>query len=444
MAVKKTPVPSKTVTKEQITELQRLNARQAQTDAAQLPAYEPYTSPTVPEGSDAAVAAAEVAAAEAEKIQADIASAGGEKAYVLKNAPSTMTTAQMNAILPEGQKISTSQGGQQFKATDGSMFNNYQDYLAYQEALSGKYQERKSAFDDLYTQFAAYGLGSLVEPLRALVEDATVSPSDFSFKLMYDPKYNTAYKQRFSANEQRIKKGLTALTPAAYLAKEDKYQEIMRNYGLPESYWTVGPLGKQEGFDKLIENDVSSAELEDRILNAQNRVLNANPEVLQALKNFYPDIKNGDILAYVLDPQNALSNIKKKVSAAEIGGAALAAGLLGSKPEDIAAYANRAQELGAAGVTGEAYQKASPFLTTATERGSQLADIYKQEPYGRTQAEAEAFNITGATEAARKRRKLTELEKAAFGGSSGTSGGALSRDRAISPYMMGTPGAGAF
>ena len=124
MATKKTPAPSKTVTKEQITELQRLNTRQAQADAAQIPAYDPYTSPVVSEGSDAAVAAAEAAATEAEKIQADIAATGGEKAYVLKNAPSNMTVSQMNAILPEGQKISTSQGGQQFKATDGTPFTN--------------------------------------------------------------------------------------------------------------------------------------------------------------------------------------------------------------------------------------------------------------------------------------------------------------------------------
>lgn len=330
----------------------------------------------------------------------------------------------------------TSTVGNTFKASDGSVFNNYQDYLAYQQVLDGKYQKRKSAYDDLYTQFAQFGLGNLVEPLRALISDYTVDPSQYSFKMMYDPQYNSAYLQRFPANSERIKKGLTAINPATYLKLEDQYQEIMRNYGLPESYWKVGPTGIQEGFTNLIANDVSNTELEDRILNAQNRVINANPEVVQALKNFYPDIKNGDILAYVLDPKNALNDIKRKITASEIGGAALQAGLGTS--------AQRAEELRAAGVTGEAYQKASPFLTTASQRGQQLADIYGLGQYGQTQAEQEAFNLAGGTEAATKRRKLTELEKAAFSGSSGTSGGALSRDRAISNYMMGSPGAGAF
>lgn len=432
MATKKTPAPSKTVTKEQITELQRLNTRQAQADAAQIPAYDPYTSPIVPEGNDAAVAAAEAAAAEAEKIQADIAAAGGEKAWLLKNAPSNMTVSQMNAILPEGQKISTSQGGQQFKATDGTPFTNYQDYQSYQDALDNKLQNRQSAYDLLFQEFSKYGLGSLVEPLKGLITDARVSPSEFAIRLQETP----AYQQRFSANAGRIAKGLIALSPAQYLAMEDQYQNIMRNYGLPESYYAKGALGKQEGFDKLLANDVSASELEDRILNAQNRVLNANPEVVQALKNFYPDIKNGDILAYVLDPQNALSNIKKKITASEIGGAAMAAGLTTS--------VGRAEQLGAAGVTGQAYQQASPFITTAAQRGSQLADIYGQSPYGQSQAEQEAFNLSGAPEAVAQRRKLKSLEEASFAGSSGTSGGALSRDRAISNYMMGSPGAGAF
>lgn len=436
MATKKTPAPSKTVTKEQITELQRLNTRQAQADAAQIPAYDPYTSPIVTEGNDATVAAAEAAAAEAEKIQADIATAGGERAFVEKNAPSTMTTAQKNAILPEGQKIPTitTSTGQvaQYKASDGTSFTNYQDYQSYQDALDQKLQNRQSAYDLLFQEFSKYGLGSLVEPLKGLITDARVSPSEFAIRLQETP----AYQQRFSANAGRIAKGLTALNPAQYLAMEDQYQNIMRNYGLPESYYAKGALGKQEGFDKLLANDVSASELEDRILNAQNRVLNANPEVVQALKNFYPDIKNGDILAYVLDPQNALSNIKKKITASEIGGAAMAAGLTTS--------VGRAEQLGAAGVTGQAYQQASPFITTAAQRGSQLADIYGQSPYGQSQAEQEAFNLSGAPEAVAQRRKLKSLEEASFAGSSGTSAGALSRDRAITPYMMGMPGAGAF
>jgi hypothetical protein len=60
----------------------------------------------------------------------------------------------------------------------------------------------------------------------------------------------------------------------------------MRNYGLPASYYSKGDLGIQEGFNKLIANDVSATELEDRITTAQKRVVNADPNVLKTLKAF--------------------------------------------------------------------------------------------------------------------------------------------------------------
>jgi hypothetical protein len=148
-----------------------------------------------------------------------------------------------------------------------------------------------------------------------------------TLRLMNDPKYNKAYKTRFSANDARIAAGLRALSPAEYVGLEDKYQEVMRQSGLPESYYAKDATGKQIGFEKLIANDISNLELQDRIGTAQKRVLNANPEVTQALKQFYPDITNADILAYTLDPKNAIENIKRKVTAAEIGGAALQSGL---------------------------------------------------------------------------------------------------------------------
>ena len=303
------------------------------------------------------------------------------------------------------------------------------EQLAAEAAAAQQQANRKSAYDLLYQQFNALGLGSLVEPLKALIADAGVSPSEFAIKL----QETDAYKKRFSANAQRIAAGLRALSPAEYIGLEDQYQNIMRNYGMPESYYTKGELGKQSGFDKLIAGDVSAVELEDRLQTAYDRVIKTNPEISQALRNFYPEISDGDILAYALDPKNALAEIKRKVSAAEIGGAALSAGLLGKTPEEIAknlpGFGQRAKELVGFGITGQQYGAQSPFITSAAERGGQLASIYGQDTYGRTQAESEAFNITGATEARKQRQKLTQLEQASFSGSSGTSN-AIARDRA--------------
>jgi hypothetical protein len=274
---------------------------------------------------------------------------------------------------------------------------------------------RKSAYDLLSEEFTRYGLGGLVEDIKGLVQE-NVSPSEFTIRL----RQTDAYKRRFAANAQRIAQGLGAISEADYIGLEDQYQNIMRQYGLPASYYAKGEMGRQEGFEKFIANDISSIELEDRIMTAQNRVINANPEVSKALKEFYPDITNGDILAYTLDPKNAIKNIQRKVTAAEIGGAAMAQGLQTGL--------NRAEELAGYGVTKDQAQQGYQTVAEVAPRGSMLSDIYKQGPYGQTQAEQEVFNLAGSAEAARQRKKLTSLETAAFSGQAGV--GALARERA--------------
>lgn len=284
--------------------------------------------------------------------------------------------------------------------------------------------KRQSAYDFLYSQFSQYGLGSMVEPLKGLIE-SNVSPSEFALKLRNDPLYNTAYRKRFAANEQRIAKGLAAIDEATYIGLEDQYQSIMRNAGLPETYWKRGDLGTQEGFTNFIANDVSALELEDRISTAQQRILYANPEVSIALKTFYPDISNGDLLAYALDPTKGLEQIKRRVTAAEIGSSAVQLGLTTNVTD--------AEYLARYGVTKaqaqQGYRTAAEILPTA----SKLGEIYAPQglgAYTQQTAEKEIFNVPGAAEAAAKRKKLIGLEQAEFAGKAGAAQGALARERA--------------
>ena len=277
--------------------------------------------------------------------------------------------------------------------------------------------ERKSAYDLLYQQFAKYGLQGLVTPLEGLIKEG-VPASEFAIRL----RETDAYQKRFAANKIRINKGLSALSEAEYIGLEDAYQGIMRQYGMPDSYYTRGEMGRQEGFEKFIGGDVSPAELETRISTAYNRVINTNPEVVQALKQFYPNITNGDILSYALDPEKALTDINKKVTAAEIGGAAMQAGLTTGLA--------RAEELQRYGVTKETAQQGFGTIASGLERGRQLSQIYNQPDYTQAVAETEVFNLPAAEQARRQRRKLGQLETAEFGGTSGITGGALGRERA--------------
>jgi len=277
-----------------------------------------------------------------------------------------------------------------------------------------KRRQGQSAYDLLYSQFKLYGLESLVEPLKGLITSGA-SPAEFTIKLRETP----AYQKRFAANAKRIANGFAAIDEATYLDLEDKYQSIMQNYGLPPSYYAKGEMGIQAGFEDLIAGNVDPVTLEERIIEGQ-KILKGSSRNLEAIKNFYPDLNDGDILGYILNPKNALSDIKRKVSAAEIGGAQLGAGL--------AATAAGAEALVASGVTGQRYQQAAPMIEQAATRGGQLAAMYNQTPYTQQTAEQAILNIPGSTEALKQTDKLTALEKASFAKKSGV--GILSRERA--------------
>lgn len=348
---------------------------------------------------------------------------GGGTATTTKTVLNTTKDANGNTITKysDGSSTSTNSTGVVTQLTGSTSGNPLDTTLA-----DGKKAQRVSAYNTLYDEFNKYGLGSLVSDIKNYLVDNTFDPSEFSIQL----QNTAAYQKRFAANADRVKAGLSALKPAEYTAMEDQYQSLMRNYGLPDNYSAKGELGIQEGFNKLLANDVSATELEDRIATAQQRVVNADPNVLKTLKAYYPDITNGDILAYTLDPKNAIDMIKRKVTAAEIGGTQMGAGL---------AYGQTAAEaLTAAGVTQGQYAQAAPFISQAAERGTQLADIYGQGTYNQGSAEAEALNLAGGAQAAAKRKKLTSLETAAFSGSSGV--GALGRDKSIYGAMQGQAG----
>jgi hypothetical protein len=304
-----------------------------------------------------------------------------------------------------------------YTASDGRQFSSPDAYTTYQANLDSQKAERKSAYDLLYQQFAKYGLQSLVTPLEGLIKEG-IPASEFAIRL----RETDGYKQRFAANQARIKKGLAVLSEAEYVGLEDAYQGIMRQYGMPESYYTRGELGRQEGFEKFIGGDVSPAELETRISTAYNRVINTNPEVVQALKQYYPNITNGDILSYALDPDKALTDINKKITAAEIGAGAMQAGLTTGLA--------RAEELQRYGVTKETAQQGFGTIASGLERGRQLSNIYQQPEYTQQVAETEVFALPDAEKARRQRRKLGQLETATFSGTTGMTGGALSRERA--------------
>jgi hypothetical protein len=341
---------------------------------------------------------------------------GGNNSGGGKTVTGTYTdpiTGDVYLVYSDGSRVLQAKGTKQADAALAAQ-------QAAQAAAEEKRRQGQSAYNLLFSEFERYGLGSLVKPLQEFIVEG-LSPAEFTLRL----RETDAYKKRFAANAQRINKGLRALSEAEYITLEDQYQNVMRNYGLPASYYARGDMGVQQGFEKFIAGDVSAAELEDRIQTAQNRVINAAPEVATSLREFYPEITGGDILAYALDPDKALTEIRRKVGAAEIGA--------GAKQAGLATGLARAEELQRYGVTAEQARQGFQTIGSLRPRASQLGDIYAKQgmgPFTQTTAEAEIFGTPGAVEAAAKRRKLTELETAQFSGTSGATGGALGRERA--------------
>ena len=329
-----------------------------------------------------------------------------------------------NGILRTSAGAGNNDGAGDNNAGDGSSGDGKGDSLVqYYANLAAEEKRTKSlaAFEVFRGFLRQFGLEGLAADVEKYKMDG-LSDDELLIRLRTE---SDAYKRRFAANEKRIAKGLRALSEAQYINLEDEYQDVMRRYGLPASYYTKGEMGVQAGFEQLIANDVSQIELEDRIQTAQRRVINAAPQVTDSLRQFYPEIGQGDILAYFLDPDKAIENIKRKVTAAEIGGAATMAGLTAGR--------TRAEELGAYGVTGEVARQGFANIAEFLPTAQKLGDIYSRQgmgPFTQTTAEQEVFGLAGAPQAATKRKRLSQLEQAAFSGQAGIAQGALARDRA--------------
>jgi hypothetical protein len=174
--------------------------------------------------------------------------------------------------------------------------------------------QRQSAISVLTERFTKYGLGSLVNKIKELAVDGATE-STITFALQETDEY----KQRFAANQARIKAGLQVLTPAEYLNVEDGYRQVLREYGLNQ-------LATDDYVKKFIENDVSATELSTRVSTAVQRVQNADPAIARQLTEYY-GIGQNDLVAYVLDPAQQITKIQRQVAAAEIGVAAARQGI---------------------------------------------------------------------------------------------------------------------
>jgi LysM repeat protein len=267
-----------------------------------------------------------------------------------------------------------------------------------------KESNRQSIIQILQDRFAKYGMSGLGAKIQELAIDGATEAT-----ITLGLQATDEYKTRFKANEERAKKGLTVLQPAEYLNLEDGYRQVLRSYGLKA-------FDNDAYVQQFISNDVSAAELSNRVVTAVQRVQNADPAVSKQLRDFY-GIASNDLVAYVLDPQQQFQKIERQVAASEIG---VAAGRQG-----LTVGVGVAEQLAAQGVSQAEAQKGYSTIADILPTAEKLSSIYGETTakYGQNEAEQEVFNSLASAQ--RARQKLTALETATFGGQSGMARNAL-------------------
>jgi hypothetical protein len=218
----------------------------------------------------------------------------------------------------------------------------------------------------------------------------------------------TVYKQRFAANETRIRNGLAPLSPSQYLATEKAYRSTLIDAGLPSGFYD-----SPDDFAGFIGQDVSAYEIKLRADAAARAVNNTDPAYTRALRDIY-GIDEGMMTAFMLDPERALPLVERQAKAVEYGTAAVRQGLQATTMGEQ--FAQRGPTTGYSADQG--FSAIAGILPTAQN----LGQIYGQT-YDQATAEQEVFG--GLESARRKRQKLGEMETSTFSGQSGLSSGSL-------------------
>lgn len=274
------------------------------------------------------------------------------------------------------------------------------------------------AFEELKNQLIQWGLGSLANSFMSLATQG-FKPSEAMNKIKYDTTINPAtnkpwnfeYGERFAGNAARIKQGLNAYSEAEYLRIEDSYTDTLRRNNL-SNLLSVDAAANQKKFAKYMEAGLSADEFANRIDTYYERVDSMDPKIKAQFQAYYPGIKDTDIVSYLADPENTMPVLKNKITAAEIGAAAIRTGL-------SATSKSSAEEMAKAGKSVEeaeaGYRQIGGFLSDA----ELYSQIYKEEGINYNQTTAEQDIIMGNADAGKKRKRLESKARAAFEGSSG-------------------------
>lgn len=265
-------------------------------------------------------------------------------------------------------------------------------------ALVGADRDAAVALTELFKQ---YGLESLAPKIIQMIQ-AGLSSDTIAIQL----QQTAEYKQRFAANERRLKAGLSVLTPAEYLATERSYRQIMSAAGLP-----IGFYDQNSDFENFLAADVSPTEVKSRVDTVTDALNRAPASTKDYFKQWYNE---GDMIAFALDPKRAQPLIDQRIKAAE-------AAAIADQAKYSLSQAN-AEVIGASGASFENIQSGVNFIGSEQGTTDKLSSIYGGEGVTQQDLVQEVFSGGAGT----KRKRLASQERATFSGSSGQTKSSLS------------------
>ena len=188
--------------------------------------------------------------------------------------------------------------------------------------------EAAAQFRDAAAYLESLGLGALFTVDRngnpgGWLWNKLVSGVDTQEELVAAIEQTDVWKDRFAVIvEQRNRRNAGApvyvMSPEEVIEYESSAAQLMRQYGLPEWFYD-----QPSDFNQLILNDISPAELEDRISGAYNTVANLDPEITEQFRRFYGVGQGtGALVAYFLDPDKTQAQLDRVALAARAGGLA--------------------------------------------------------------------------------------------------------------------------
>jgi hypothetical protein len=272
-----------------------------------------------------------------------------------------------------------------------------------------KMAAKVKASDRLKAMFEGYGLGSLASFInKRIMEDAS---EEVVLLELYD---QPEYKVRFPGMASLRGKKRT-ITEKEYMDIEKQMTQTARFFDLPAGFYD-----NPDDFGKLIGNEVSAKEYQDRLQVGQDLARQMSPSARAQLQEFY-NVGEGGITAYVLEPERALALIQKQAKAAQFVGFGREKGF---KLEGMTA----AQAEQIAGT--EAYSKLSALqMEQALGQAAQLRQTQSRLAgiEGEVYNEGEALKavVESSPEAILASQQRAQREGARFGGGSGITGSSL-------------------